>query len=603
MAQTDTNAVFKNLKKHNGEAVAKLIRDNQLLDIPNIEHILEFAGHDPEDIKKLVHALRSQYKIISASLYDTKLDPLELLDRAGYDAFVVTNFKQQNSIKKYFRPDEELCTFNDETRYKDYYIIHAIKRGADKIKPSTNPERQDEYGTSVISIQISKTGGAISIKNRYNHTVNNPDATFNNNPDNIIIGLTNSLQKFFGVQFNVLTVEIPDNYRLIEDQFVKYNYEIDNVYFGANYYFTGDKITKINTGYQVMLDYMILDEKEKKIISPIHDYTYDVFCEAFNGKTITRTTEKDKIIITTQDGNRVVVKNGKIIELELPTVTKIGDHFLADNDALIYVNLPKVKKIGNNFLYEARFLENINLPSVTAIGVRFLANNERLTSLDLPEVKSVGYSFLKHNNTLTSINIPNVELIDYEFLASNNKLTSINLPKVKTIGTAFLSINNKITSLNLPEVKHIKDSFLRYNKVITSINAPKLMGIEEDFLRENNALTSLSLPNVRRIGGFFLDENQTLEFLSLPKLESINIYHLPRSLTAVELPETFDRWAKSMGLSLKDSKAKKFKDLKDASLAKNQKTKKIKNATRQISKKIAKRHVANLDLIQITPEK
>ena len=444
MAQIDTNAVFKNLKKHNGEAVAKLIRDNQLLDIPNIEHVLEFAGHDPEDIKKLVHALRSQYKIISASLYDTKLDPLELLDRAGYDAFVVTNFKQQNSIKKYFRPDEELCTFNDETRYKDYYIIHAIKRGADKIKPSTNPERQDEYGTSVISIQISKTGGAISIKNRYNHTVNNPDATFNNNPDNIIIGLTNSLQKFFGVQFNVLTVEIPDNYRLIEDQFVKYNYEIDNVYFAANYYFTGDKITKINTGYQVMLDYMILDEKEKKIISPIHDYTYDVFCEAFNGKTITRTTEKDKIIITTNDGNRIVIKDGKIVELELPNIKEIGEHFLKQNEQLTSLDLPNVESIGRCFLSYNKKLTSLNLPNVKTIAEGALESNEQLTSLDLPNVEKIGFGFLSHNDNLTYLNLPNVTEIGGNFLGFPRSLTTVNLPeKFKAVAERFLSQNSK----------------------------------------------------------------------------------------------------------------------------------------------------------------
>ncbi len=540
MAQIDTNAVFKNLKKHNGEAVAKLIRDNQLLDIPNIEHILEFAGHDPEDIKKLVHALRSQYKIISASLYDTKLDPLELLDRAGYDAFVVTNFKQQNSIKKYFRPDEELCTFNDETRYKDYYIIHAIKRGADKIKPAISPERQDEYGTSVISIQIPKTGGAISIKNRYNHSVNNPDATFNNNPDNIIIGLTNSLQKFFGVQFNVLTVEIPDNYRLIEDQFVKYNYEIDNVYFGPNYYFTGDKITKINTAYQVMMDYLILDEKEKKIISPIHDDTYNVFCEAFNGKTITRTTEKDKIIITTNDGNRVVIKDGIIVELELPNIKEIGEDFLGNNTCLTRIELPNAEKISGRFLRSNKTLKSINLPNVTYIGYNFMPNNRVLTSVKMPKLRKVR---------------------DY-FLFSNCSLTEIKLPEIVSIGGYFLYNCADLTSLSLPKVKEIGEHFLKQNEQLTSLDLPNVEKIGFGFLSHNDNLTYLNLPNVTEIGGNFLG--------------------FPRSLTTVKLPE-------------------KFKAVAERFLSQNSKTQKIKNAINQVVKKIVKRK--HLNTIQTTPEK
>ena len=540
MVQIDTNAVFKNLKKHNGEAVAKIIRDNQLLDIPNIEHILEFAGRDPEDVKKLVPVLRSQYKIISASLYDTDLNPLELLDQAGYDAFVVTNLKQQNSIKKYFRPGEELCTFGDENRYKNNYMIHAVKRGVDKIKPSDKPERQDEYGTSVISIQIPKTGGAISIKNRYNHTVNNPDATFNNNPDNIIIGLTNSLQKFFDVKFNVSVVNLPYNYRLVENQLVKYNYEINNVYFGSDYYFTGNKIAKINTGYQVMMDYLILDEKEKKIISPIHDDTYDVFCEAFNGKTITRTTEKDKIIVATNDGNLVVIKDGKIIELELPHTKEIGDNFLGSNEQLTSLDLPNVETIGDEFLW----------------------NNEQLKSLNLPKAKEIGNSFLGLNEQLTSLDLPHVETIRNGFLRNNKQLKSLNLPNVETIGNGFLWYNEQLTSLNLPNVETIEYGFLRENKRLNSVNLPKVKKISSSFLEKNQQLTSLNLPNVETIGSDFLSKN--------------------KQLNSVNLPE-------------------KFKDLKEVLLARNSKIKKIKNAIKLVAKKIVKRFPVNT--IQITPEK
>ncbi|MBR5355166.1 MAG: leucine-rich repeat protein [Alphaproteobacteria bacterium] len=603
MVQIDTNVVFKNLKKHNGEAVAKLIRDNQLLDIPNIEHILEFAGNNPEDIKKLVPVLRSQYKIISASVYDTELEPLELLKRAGYDAFVVTNLEQQNSIKKYFRPDEELCTFRDKNRYKNNYMIHAVKLGADEIKPSETPERQDEYGTSVISIQIPKTGGTISIKNRYNHTVNNPDATFNNNPDNIIIGLTNSLQKFFGVQFNVSLVELPDNYRLVEDQLVKYNYEIYNIYFGPNYYFTGDKITKINTGYQVMMDCLILDEKEKEITSPIHDDTYDVFCKAFNGKAITRTTEKNEIIVTTNDGNRAVIKDGIIIELGLPHIKEIGDGFLDSNEQLTSLNLPnvetigldflsyneqltslklpKVESIGDYFLERNKQLKSLNLPNVKTIGHDFLRENTQLTSLELPKAESIGGYFLGENKQLKSLNLPNVKTIGHDFLRENTRLISLNLPKVKEIDYNFLSENTRLISLNLPNVEIIGYNFLSYNKQLNSINLPKVKEIGSCFLRGNTQLTSLNLPNVKKISYDFLSKNEQLTSLSLPKVKIIwtttpdqipildRFLECNNSLTTVNLPE-------------------KYKDLAKTLLTRNSKIKKIKNAIKQVTKRLQK---------------
>ena len=39
----------------------------------------------------------------------------------------------------------------------------------------------------MISIQFTKDDAhTLSIKNRYNHSVNDPDATFSNNLDNII---------------------------------------------------------------------------------------------------------------------------------------------------------------------------------------------------------------------------------------------------------------------------------------------------------------------------------------------------------------------------------------------------------------------------------
>lgn len=47
----DTDEVFKQLKKHHGEQVAKDVRDAHLDDIPNIVHILEFAGKNPFEME------------------------------------------------------------------------------------------------------------------------------------------------------------------------------------------------------------------------------------------------------------------------------------------------------------------------------------------------------------------------------------------------------------------------------------------------------------------------------------------------------------------------------------------------------------------------
>ena len=64
--EINTEEIFKQLKKQNGEKFAQAIRgdrdhDGNLLVIPNILHILEFAGHDEDEARKLRPILKEIY--------------------------------------------------------------------------------------------------------------------------------------------------------------------------------------------------------------------------------------------------------------------------------------------------------------------------------------------------------------------------------------------------------------------------------------------------------------------------------------------------------------------------------------------------------------
>ena len=477
MSEIDTDKIYKQLKKQNGEGVARVMRSAVLLDVPNIVHILEFAGNNPDEVKQLVPVIREIYKTQQESQYHTDKNPLELLNDAGYDAFVVDSLEKQNSIKKYFRKNEELCTFRDPARYKNYYMIHAVKRGAENIKPATNPEREDEYGTSVISIQIAKTGGFISIKNRYNHTVMNPDATFNNNPDKIIHGLTDSLKKFFHVDFNTSENPLPDNFRMVNDQLVRYNYETNNIYFGSDYYFSGSEITKLNKDYEVMLDYFILDKRSGKVSCVIND-RFDcergVFNKVFQNKKILVKRDKEYSQIFADDVHIATVCDGKIIKLNLPGIDVIGNYFLSNNQALTSIELPNATKIGDCFLESNHALTSIELPNVTEIGDDFLRYNKVLTSIKLPNATKIGYNFLRYNHALTSIELPNATTISDDFLCCNKALKSIKLPNATEIGHDFLRYNNVLTSIELLNATEIGDDFLLNNKSLIKMNIPKI---------------------------------------------------------------------------------------------------------------------------------
>ena len=498
MSEVDTDQVYKKIKEHRGERFARKLRNADLLDVPNIEHILEFANL--EDLDKLIPIVRSKYKVISTSKYNTSKNPIQLLNEAGYDAFVVHTEEEKNSITKYFRLNEHLCSFKDPYRHINFYIIHAIKHDADKIKPSANPKREDEYGTSVISIQIAKSGGFISIKNRYNHTVKNPDSTFYNNPDNIILGLTNSLQRYFDVDFNVSDIEPPENYLYVHDQLVYYNFEMLGFYFGPKSYVRRNGvIIELKTDRETMLDHMVYNDKDKTITTPVKGddaCTCELFAKIFNGKQITKTVDKttQKTTLQTPDGNRIVINNkGQITELDLPSATTIGDCFLNYNNSLESINLPNVTKIGIGFLCTNKVLKSINLPKVKEIDFDFLRHNEALQSINLPKVKKIGNNFLRHNEALQSANLPKLEEIGDNFLWCNKALKSIYLPNVRKIGWDFMFDNKALETICLPENATYDSYFLRNNQIYKIIHPHQDNRIHKATTRLNNIIKTKDL--------------------------------------------------------------------------------------------------------------
>ncbi len=260
--------MYKKLKKQNGEKFAQTIRNfhNGILEIPDIDVILRHAGRDAEPLLPYLMTLL-------ASNDDTPVpapsDPFVLLKQAGYDAFYADTLEKQNDIKPYFARGELLCTFNDHARYKNYHIVHAVKKDADKIKRKDfkgREERQDEYGTSVISIQMRKKGGFISIKNRYNHTVSGCDNTFNSNPDNIIYGLSAALKDHFNVEFSATKSPLPEGFVLMGDKIFKYHQEKNNVYYGDQAWAENGRIHTVDkSAGDALFEGFLFDNKTKSL--------------------------------------------------------------------------------------------------------------------------------------------------------------------------------------------------------------------------------------------------------------------------------------------------------------------------------------------------
>ena len=154
-----------------------------------------------DSFKNYIYSLLQREEALTSS----EKTPKELFDELGYDFYECKTEEEIQCFKKYYKENEVLCTFSGG-RLKTCHVFFAVKKDAENIKRFEEPRRQDEYGTSVISIQFTKDEtNTLSIRNRYNHTVNNPDATFSNNLENIIPGLTDSFEKTYN--FNISQID------------------------------------------------------------------------------------------------------------------------------------------------------------------------------------------------------------------------------------------------------------------------------------------------------------------------------------------------------------------------------------------------------------
>ena len=447
------NIDLKWIKKHYGEKFSHLCR-NLFPTIMETEGLLtKLISEHFQPSRELYDDLTQNnlvdsFKNYVFSLTETEenktkisLTPEELLDKAGYTLYPECQTEKdiQNFRHYYHRGSptplyqgrtpvryegEELCTFNGG-RLKSNRVWFAVKKDVDKIKRQDfkYPRREDDYGVSVLSIQFSRSEPSIlSIKNRYNHTVANPDATFSNNLDNIIPGLSQAFVEHYGINLankNSKSFVIPEYVQARDGKFYKYNFEINNVYYCPNNtIIQNGEVKQFDKNKAIVFDCFILDLEKKEIIDysdfVLEDDSPDVFIESVGKiKDIKRVPSAEGLAI------QITPEKGEMVEIQL------NKH----NEIIGYIN-PNVKEIGGNFLYHNISLTSINLPNATRIGDYFLRNNNSLTSIALPKVTQIGDSFLYCNKSLKSIDLPNVTHIRDYFLYCNKSLTSIDLPNI-----------------------------------------------------------------------------------------------------------------------------------------------------------------------------
>jgi hypothetical protein len=460
--------------------------------------------------------------------------PFDLMLKAGYKLFECKTEEDVQEFKKYYREGESLCTF-DSNRLKDCYVFFAVKVNVGDIRREdfNSPERQDAYGTSVISIQFTRgVTNHLSIKNRYNHTVSNSNATFSNNLDKIIDGLTDSFMLSYRFKFGVEYSEFElRGYVTYGIKMYKYNIEVDGVY-----YCVGNKVIEYDTVVEygedyILLDYYVLDLKAKKlgVCDSVRVEGYvDCFTDYFLDITkieVRVDRVNDFRVIRIWDGGvaraEIKERRGRVVVLRLLNVVEIGQCFMLRNKYLEEFYCSSVGKIDDKFMVDNRGLRVFSCPNLTDVGYSDMSCNglweddfgsygEELEGLNCPKLKAIGDSFLENNNGLKELKMESLVSVGNHFMRYNKSITSFNCPNLVVVGNSFMLANENLGEINCERLVKVGIGFMCGNTGLTRANFPNLREVGEEFMLSNILLDEFTGPKLRKIGRNSLVYNSKL---------------------------------------------------------------------------------------------
>lgn len=492
-----TKSMYEIIKYQNGEAFAKAIRsfDSGIFEIPNLPRIVRYAGREAYPILPYLASLKPK----AIEKYDFKKaeDVFKLAQQAGYKLIYADSLEKQNSIRHLFLPQEELCTFRDSRRFERYHIFHLVKEGAKTLNRGDfygKETREDEYATSVLSIQVAKEGGFIKICNRYNHTVQNPDNTFYSNPEKIIKGLTLAIEKFIGYSIGNAEVAIEDGFLNLNGCLYRYHLEEDDVYYGEDFYIKKQELFLINKDYQTLVDCFLIDFRKNKI-TPIQGAGCTNFFQLTNQNIFPLLEEEIK------DGKLTKRKEGDltVVCLDNRPILK------ARAGALVYIHLTKPTRSTESIFSSHEWIEEIYFDNLTAVGKTFFDHAftccPNLKVLHLPKLECLENNSVVHLPMLQKLDLSSVQEVCYGCLNYLGRISQIELPKCEMLNVFTLSNNMMLRKVSLPKVKKLPENILFANPLLKEIEAP-LVNQEE--------LTELKLKVLDKKLGRKITSNRTL---------------------------------------------------------------------------------------------
>ena len=355
--------------------------------------------------------------------------PFQMLSGKGYNMYECETEKAIQEFAKYYAPGEEICTL-DGGRLAFARVFFFVRKDVDQIKRGsfTNPQREDEYSTSVLCVQFDRVPpNYVTVISRYNTTVPNPNFTCYNDLDYITPGLTESFKKYYGFTFERESTGTKFLYDMSyapdeKDKFHRIFHEKHGLIFCDN----NVVIRWHDADYQfaakeryIFMDEYVLDRKDKKLFYyPYKSATqYTPFLESVlmpdkKANQYERYVDRiakteyevfdnyNMITIHLVDGKYVKIatnKQNQIIYYENKFVEVIKRKFLFYNDSMLYINIPNVRIIKRNFMYQNNTVLEINAPNLVDVDKNFLPVNETLNYFYAPYLTNIGYNCLWKN--------------------------------------------------------------------------------------------------------------------------------------------------------------------------------------------------------------
>ena len=396
--------LFPSILENEGELVSiitSLFKENHFLYDDLIKYNM---------VNSFQKLIMNEYGKKTNSIINTEKTPYELFKEKGYTLKECHTNEEILAYKKYYEKGEELCTFKSD-RLKTNRVFFAVKDNALDIKRKSNPQREDEYGTSVLSLQFTLDTNYLSIKNRYNHTVNNPDATYQNNLENIANGLTYSFEKYLGIKQSNINIdfEMPNYVRTTNGKYYRYNVECNNIYYCPdNIVIHNFKEVSFPKEKYILFDGFVLD-LTKKTFKCYDNCRYDSseeFIKYIKKIVIENNSDSKSIYIICEDNIKIYLELNKfneLISVLLEGVERVNDDVFANSFHIKRFSSKDTKVVEDRVLRDAFELEYIYLPKCEIIGNSFALRAENLKTINLPCVKKVDYSFISYAKNVQSI--------------------------------------------------------------------------------------------------------------------------------------------------------------------------------------------------------